>query len=58
MGARYQANKQGGPFELVQVPKPVPEGNEVVIKMRAAALNPVDNKIIDYGVSATRSCSL
>lgn len=49
-GARYQVIKQGGPFELVQVPRPVPQKDEVVIKVKAAALNPVDNKMLHLGV--------
>lgn len=50
-GARYQATKQGGPFELVKVSKPVPEKDEVAIKTKAAGLNPIDYKMLLYGVS-------
>jgi hypothetical protein len=44
MGARYQAKAKGGPFEIVQVPKPTPEPDEVLIKLKAVALCPLDWK--------------
>jgi NADPH:quinone reductase-like Zn-dependent oxidoreductase len=43
MGARYQAKAKGGPFEIVQVPKPTPEPDEVLIKLKVA-LCPLDWK--------------
>ena len=44
MGSRYQAKQQGGPFEIVSVSKPVPAADEVLIKVKAVALNPIDAK--------------
>lgn len=44
MASRYQAVKQGGPFELVRVPKADPAEGEIQIRMKAVALNPLDWK--------------
>lgn len=44
MGSRYQAKQQGGPFEIVSASKPVPAADEVLIKVKAVALNPIDAK--------------
>lgn len=40
-------NKYGGPEQLAfaEVPRPVPRPEEVLVQVRAAGLNPVDNKI-------------
>ena len=47
---QYQATQKGGPFALVSVPKPVPDHNEVSIRMKALGLNPIDWKRFHYGV--------
>ena len=44
MGSRYQAVKKGGPFELVPASKPDVGKNEVLVKIKAVALNPIDWK--------------
>lgn len=41
---RYQAVKQGGPLELVEEPRNEPEQDEIVIELKAVALNPADWK--------------
>ena len=41
---RYQAVKQGGPFETVPTAKPKPGENEVVVHVEAVGLNPIDYK--------------
>jgi NADPH:quinone reductase-like Zn-dependent oxidoreductase len=41
---QVQLVKQGGPFEIVQSPKPTPASDEVVVKLKAVALNPLDWK--------------
>jgi NADPH:quinone reductase-like Zn-dependent oxidoreductase len=54
-GIQVQLVKQGGPFEIVQSPKPVPASNEVVVKLKAVALNPVDWKQM---LLPTKSCKI
>ncbi|KAI9883849.1 MAG: hypothetical protein M1823_004378 [Watsoniomyces obsoletus] len=49
-GTRYEAVKQGGPFERVEYTVPTPGPNEVLIHTRAVALNPADWKMLDYGL--------
>lgn len=44
MGSRYQAVKKGGPFKVVPASKPNLEKNELLIKIKAVALNPIDWK--------------
>lgn len=44
MGSQYLAKQQGGPFEIVSASKPVPAADEVLIKIKAVALNPIDAK--------------
>ncbi|KAF5005744.1 hypothetical protein FDECE_7831 [Fusarium decemcellulare] len=46
---QYQATKQGGPFVLAAVPRPSPEPNEVSIRIKAVALNPLDWKMLSQG---------
>jgi hypothetical protein len=50
-GARYRLTKQGDPFKLAKIPKPIPGKDGVVINVKACGSNPVDNKMLDYGVS-------
>ncbi|MCJ1469733.1 hypothetical protein MMC07_008374 [Pseudocyphellaria aurata] len=50
MATRYQAVKQGGPFEIVSASKPELERNEVLVNIKAVALNPLDYKQLDYGM--------
>ncbi|KAF2098968.1 GroES-like protein [Rhizodiscina lignyota] len=46
---RYHAVKQGGPFELVEVERPTPGPTELLINIRAVALNAVDWKQLETG---------
>jgi hypothetical protein len=44
MPSRYVATSQGGPWEIVEAPKPTPGANEVVINVKAVGLCPLDWK--------------
>ncbi len=44
MPSRYQAIKIGGPFETAQIDRPVPGAGEVMIRLKAIGLNPIDWK--------------
>lgn len=44
MATRYQAIRQGGPFEIVSASKPELERDEVLVSIKAVALNPLDHK--------------
>ncbi|KAF7552275.1 hypothetical protein G7Z17_g4423 [Cylindrodendrum hubeiense] len=46
---QYQATQKGGPFALATVPKPTPEPNDVCIRIKAVALNPLDWKMMSRG---------
>jgi len=48
---QYQLSKQGGPFTKVSVPHPTPGPDEICIRTRAVALNPVDWKNRAFGVT-------
>ncbi|CUA66954.1 hypothetical protein RSOLAG22IIIB_02862 [Rhizoctonia solani] len=39
-----------GKLEVVTRPTPVPQGKQALVKVTAAAVNPLDWKIIDYGI--------
>jgi len=43
-GTRVQLVQLGGPFEIVKSPKPAPASDEVVVRLKAVALNPLDWK--------------
>ncbi|KAM7192077.1 GroES (chaperonin 10)-like protein [Naviculisporaceae sp. PSN 640] len=47
---QYVAIKQGGPFQIVEVDYPTPGPNEICIRNRAVALNPLDIKSLDHGM--------
>ncbi|KAI1641361.1 GroES-like protein [Biscogniauxia mediterranea] len=47
---QYQTQK-GGPFTLVQAPKPTPGAGEVCIRPRAVALNAIDWKNLMFGAT-------
>lgn len=40
--------KQGGPFEVVKTPKPEPASDEVVVRLKVVALNPLDWKQMSF----------
>ncbi len=42
MASRYQAIRAGGPFETIQIERSVPGAGEVLIRLKAVALNPID----------------
>jgi len=44
---------QGGPFEIVQVPKPTLAPDHVLIRQRVITLNGLDRKQRDYGVQVS-----
>ena len=41
---QYQAINQGGPFEIVSTSREIPKAGEVLVQMKAVALNPLDWK--------------
>lgn len=47
---QYVATKKGGPFQLVDAPYPVPGPDEICIRNRAVALNPLDWKSLHTGM--------
>lgn len=51
---QYQAIRRGGPFTVASIPKPKPGPNEVSIRLRAVALNPLDWKRLCFGVLVER----
>ena len=46
---QYQAVQKGGPFTVASIPKPSPGPNEVSIRLKAVALNPLDWKKLYSG---------
>jgi NADPH:quinone reductase-like Zn-dependent oxidoreductase len=46
---QYQALEKGGAFTLATVPKPHPEANDVCIRVKAVALNPLDWNMYSRG---------
>lgn len=50
---QYRTAKQGGPSSLVTVPKPRPGPNEVCIRPKAVAVNPIDWKNLQFGATVT-----
>lgn len=52
--AQLQCMKQGGPFQIVHVPKPVLAPEEVLVRHRVIALNLVDVKQRDLGILIPR----
>lgn len=42
--------QQGGPFEIVQIPKPTLATDQVLIRQRVIALNGLDQKQRDFGI--------
>ncbi|KAK4638953.1 hypothetical protein QC761_703030 [Podospora bellae-mahoneyi] len=47
---QYIAARQGGPFQLINAPYPVPGPNEICIRNRAVGLNPLDWKNLHHGM--------
>ncbi|KAI9725301.1 MAG: hypothetical protein M1828_003316 [Chrysothrix sp. TS-e1954] len=47
---QYLAIRQGGPFELFDAEPKVPHGNEIVVAIKAIALNPLDWKRLYSGL--------
>lgn len=47
---QYQAIRQGGPFELASVPIVKPKADEITVRLKAVALNPIDWKQLDMGI--------
>ncbi|SPO04282.1 uncharacterized protein DNG_06965 [Cephalotrichum gorgonifer] len=54
MTAQLQLLQKGGPFKVVQVPKPTPGPEEVLIRQRVIAFNLVDAKQRDLGIGIAR----
>ncbi|KAF8608435.1 GroES-like protein [Ceratobasidium sp. AG-I] len=50
--ASFLVSKQGK-VELGQRPVPSPQGKQALVKVTAAAVNPLDWKIVDYGIFVT-----
>lgn len=48
--AQIHCLAQGGPFKLASVPTPTLSPNEVLVKQRAIALNPIDLKQYETGL--------
>ena len=51
--AQLQCMQVGGPFKIVQVPKPVLAPNEVLVRQRVIALNLLDIKQRDLGIKVS-----
>jgi NADPH:quinone reductase-like Zn-dependent oxidoreductase len=49
MVTQYQAIQKGGPFALASVARVTPEANEVSIRLKTIALNPLDWKQLYFG---------
>lgn len=41
----YVVNEPGAPFTKVELPRPVPAANEVLVRVLASGVNPLDTKI-------------
>lgn len=52
--AQLQCMQQGGPFQVVRVPKRAPGHDEVLVRQRVIAFNPIDVKQRDMGVLIPR----
>ena len=52
--AQLQCMQPGGPFKIVHVPKPTLAPEEVLIRQRVIALNPIDAKQRDRGILIPR----
>ena len=50
---QYQLSERGGSFNLTSVARPTPEPNEVCIRSKAVALNPLDWKNRDFGITVS-----
>ncbi|KAF4630467.1 hypothetical protein G7Y89_g7671 [Cudoniella acicularis] len=48
---QYQLSQKGGHFAIVSIPRPTPGPNEICIRMKAVALNPVDWKNRAMGIT-------
>lgn len=48
---QYQVDKRGGSFTEASVPHPTPGPNEICIRTKAVALNPLDWKNRAFGVT-------
>ena len=51
---QLQCLQKGGPFKVVDVPRPQPEPDQVLIRQHAVALNGLDWKQRDIGVLVER----
>lgn len=49
MQQQYQITKLGGPLALASAPKPTPGADEISIRIKAVALNPLDYKMLTRG---------
>ena len=47
---QYQLVQKGGPFTVTSVIKPSPGPNEVSVRLKAIALNPLDWKKLYFGI--------
>ena len=41
----YRVEHPEGPFAAVDLPRPTPTGNQVLVRIHAAGINPLDTKI-------------
>src|SRR5215472_15169984 len=41
----YRVEYPEGPFTVVDLPRPIPAGDQVMVRIHAAGLNPLDTKI-------------
>ena len=52
--SQLQCTQKGGPFEIIQVPKPTLAPDQVLIRQSVIALNGLDVKQRDFGVLISR----